>query len=163
MKIEYEVNVEFNKVVAAVLSNPRYAEFNEIRDQDVHVLAVVATRTNSATGEHEPAKVHVTCRKLTPVVKLLADGDYLVTIDYYFWTHSDETKVNAALFDALSCISVERSKKGDIKLKTRKPDYVGFCATLKHFGAWDEPQLNMREALKVSAKQFAENQKPKGA
>jgi hypothetical protein len=162
MKTEYEVNAEFTKDVDAIVNEKRYVEFNPIREQELKITSILAIRTNNE-GEHvEPKGNPIVCRKLAPVYQLLTGAAFVVVGDYYFWTHADDIKKKAAIHRAIMTINVERNKKGEISLKTRKPDIQEFRATVAHFGAWNEGLLDMREALKTSAKQFAESQKPKG-
>jgi hypothetical protein len=157
---EYEVNDQFAKDLAVVLSDTGFREFNAIREQELKVLAVICTRTK-ANGEYiEPKGIAITCKRVPPVYQLLTNAHYLVVCDYYFWTHAPDREKTAALHHALSAISVERTKKGVIKLKTRKPEIQVFRSTLTRFGAWNAPLVDAEEALKISAKAFAESRKP---
>jgi hypothetical protein len=164
MNTEYEVNKKFAEDVDAIVNNTRFVEFNPLREQEIKISSVVVTRTNDE-GEHVPPPGGeadaIRCVKLSPVLQLLTEVSYLILGDHYFWTHADEIKKNAAIHRALMTINVEKSKEGKIVLKKRKPTIQEFPATVAHFGAYNECLLDMREALKTSAKQFAENQKPR--
>lgn len=159
--IEYEVNAKFAKDVTDMMADASLVEFNPIREQEVEILTLIKTQTDSK-GEHvEPKGNPVVCKKIPPAYQLLTKGKYLIVGDYYFWTHATDLQKNAAIHRALSTVGVERSKKGLIVLKTRKPDVQEFRATIARFGAWNEPLLDAREAFKTAAKSFAESQKPK--
>jgi hypothetical protein len=161
MKTEYEINAEFQKDVNALVEDKTMVEFNPIREQELRIVAVVCIRTNNE-GEHEqPKGCPVKCTKLSPIIRLLTEHHYLVVGDYYFWTHANEIQKKAAIHRALMSINVEKSKTGEIKLKTRKPEIQEHRATIARFGAFSEELVDMKEAFKMAAKQFTESQKPK--
>jgi hypothetical protein len=156
---EYEVNAQFASDVQAVLAKRIYTEFSQIREQEIKILTEICTRTNE-DGEHLECKGNpITCRKIPPQFQTLTDGHYLVVGDYYFWTHASDDQKNAAIHRALSAIDVGLDKKGRIKLKTKKPEIQEFRTTITRFGAWNEPLVDAKEALKISANLFAEKQK----
>lgn len=158
---EYEVNAQFSRDVEAVLGDAHLVELNPIREHKIPITAVLVTRTNNE-GEHEKPKGNpMRCMKLSPVYKLLTGYWFVIVGDYYFWTHAAVIEKEAAIHRALMTINVERNSQGSVSVKTRKPDIQEFRATVAHFGAWNEGLIDMREALKTSAKEFAERNRPK--
>ena len=163
MSIEYEINAKFTADVDAIIANKKFVELSPLREQEVKITSVLVVRTNNE-GEHVPPPGDgdpIRCMKLSPVFQLLTGMAYVILGEYYFWTHEDEIKRNAAIHRAVMTINVERNKAGKIILKKRKPTIQEFPSTIAHFGAYNECLLDMREALRTSAKQFAESQKPK--
>jgi hypothetical protein len=153
--IEYSINAQFQKDVEAVMQSPKFTEFKLMRELEVRIMPVICTHTNN-DDEHVQGKGSpMSCKKLSPLYQLLTDHHYILIGDYYFWTHADERRRDAAIHSALYSINVERSKAGAIKLKTRKPDINEHSATITRFGAYTEPLENCLEAFKQSAKLFA--------
>lgn len=160
--IEYEVNAKFAKDVEAVLGNNSFTEFNPLREQEVQILTEICTRTDKE-GEHVECKGNpIVCKKIPTQYAVLIGkkAHYLMVGDYYFWTHASDTQKDAAIHRALSSIKVDKDKKGKIRLGRQPPEIQEYRATVARFGAWNEPLVDMKEALKTSAKLFAEKQKP---
>jgi hypothetical protein len=157
---EYENHAGFAKEIKNIVDNPKYPELESIREQELVILSLLVIRT-STKGEPIEGKRPVVCRKLPPEIKTLTGGHYLILGDHYFWTHQDEIKKEAALFSALMTIDISINKYGSLVLKRRNPDIVEHTATLRHFGAYQPHLIDLRDALKSAAKQFAENQQAK--
>jgi hypothetical protein len=161
--IEYEQNQDFSQAVYEMLADKTITEFNPLREYEVKVFALLCIRTDK-DGEHvEGTGAPVVCKKISPPFQVLTKGHYLIIGEYYFWTHANEIAQKAALHRALMQIEVEKDdEKKTLKFKSRKPDIQEFRSTVARFGAWNESLLDFREAFKISAKAFAESQKPKG-
>jgi hypothetical protein len=155
---EYDINQEFCNAVEAMLADDKYEELNPIREQELQIFSMLVVRHNTKGEPLPPKDPPVVCRRIPPVFEALTKGHYVVLADHEFWTHSAKLVQDAALHCALSAILVEVSDKG-VKLKTKAPDFVGYRTNVKRFGAWKPPLVDIRDALKQSAKQFAENAK----
>jgi len=159
--IEYIEHKEFSDAVEEMLSDVSVVEFNPIREQDITVLSLVVVRTNTDGEEEEPKGKPIVCKKISPLFTALTKAHYLLVCDNYFWNHADGTQQKAALHHALMQINVEKTKKGAIKLGTRKPEVQEFRSTVARYGAYTENLLDFRQAFQRSAKQFVENTKAK--
>lgn len=159
--IEYEDNKEFKTAIEKMLADKSLVELNPIREHEIVIFSLICIRTDT-DGEYVQCKgPPITCRKIPPPFQSLTGGHYLVIADYYFWNHADEIKQRANLFHALMHIDVEKTEKGELKIGTRKPEVQVFRSEVARFGAHNEVLLDIREALKQSAKQFAQSLKPK--
>lgn len=158
---EYDPNKELSDAVEDMLGDAEYPEFNPIREQELQIYSLMCVRED-AKGEPVKCKgAPIVCRKIPAIYQALTKGGhYVVVADNNFWTHANEIQQQAALHHALMSIQVEVTDKGGIKLQTRKPDVMEHSATVAHFGAWNEDLLCLRDALKQSAKQFAEKVNP---
>lgn len=154
---EYVQDAALDSLVKKIISGNDPA-LNAIRDQELKIVAVMKVRTN-ADGEHEqnsgpPAKI----MKVNDLWKLFTDAHYLLVVDYYFFNHA--SCVEAMLFNALCEIDV-KTKDGEVKLATKKPEIQVFAATLQKYGAFDETLLGMKEwmneAKSKAAKSFADS------
>lgn len=159
--IEYEKSKELSDAVDDMLADTSVVEFNPIREQDITVFSLMAIRTNTEGEEEEPKGKPITCRKIPTVFAELTEGHYLIVADNYFWNHTDDNQKKAALHHALMQINVEKNKKGEIKLGTRKPEVQEFRSTIARFGAYNDTLLDFRQAFQASAKQFTESKKVK--
>lgn len=155
--IEYIEHNEFSEAVENMLADTSIVEFNPIREQDIRVLSFVVVRTNADDEEVEPKGSPIVCKKIPPLYALIAKALYMVVCDNYFWNHADEIQQKAALHHALMQINVEKTKKGAIKLGTRKPEVQEFRSTVARYGAYTESLLDFRQAFQNSAKKFVES------
>ena len=159
---EYEENPEFKAAVEKMLADKTLVEFNSIREhENITVLTLLCSRTD-AKGEFVACKgPPIVCRKIPAPFEAITGAHYLLIADYYFWNHANEIQQKANLFHALMCINIEDTEKGEVKTSTRKPEVQVFRSEVARFGAHNDVLLDIREALKQSAKQFAENMKAK--
>ena len=160
--IEYEDNKEFKIAIEKMLADKSLAELNPIRENEaVTIFSLLCIRTDK-DGEHIQCKgAPITCRKIPAPFQALTGGQYLVIADYYFWNHANEHQQKAKLYHALMHIDIEKGDDDELKLGIRKPDVQVYPSEVARFGAHTDGLLNVQDALKQSAKQFAESLRSK--
>ena len=160
--IEYEDNKEFKIAIEKMLADKTLTELNPLRENEsVTIFSLLCIRTNKQDEYVQGKGPTIVCRKIPGPFQALTGGHYLVIADYYFWNHADELQQRAKLYHALMHIDIDKNDEGELKLGTRKPNVQVFTSEVARFGAHTEGLLDIREALKQSAKQFAETLKPK--
>jgi hypothetical protein len=156
--IEYEDNPDFKQAIERMLARTDYPEFNAIREhEDVNIFGLLCIRTDK-DGEHVEGKGDpVVCRKIPAPFQVLTGGQYLLIADYYFWTHADVEQQEAKLYHAFMHIKIEEGKEeGELKFGIHQPDVRAYASEIYHYGAHTLALRDVSEALKRSAKQFAE-------
>lgn len=153
-KTEYVTDDELTNAVSGLLSN--VPQLQALRDCEVVILCCMKVRMDD-DGETEPPKGSpVKLKKLSDVDRLFAEGNahYILTMDYHFWKHATEKQQMAKLFDELMDIKPEPTEAG-LKLKKREASVdVKHVETLELFGAFDEPTLLVRDAMKNVGKRL---------
>lgn len=149
-KTEYVTDDELTKAVSNLLGEERLPELQALRENEVVILCCMKVVMDD-DGETEPPEGGpVKLKKLSDMERLFVEGNahYILTMDYHFWKHASERQRTAKLFDTLLDIKPEPTE-GGLKLKKRAPDVdVKHAATLALFGAYDEPTLLLRDAMK---------------
>ena len=156
-KTEYTTDDGLDRRVKEIIEKSAHPALHQIRQQELKIVPVMKIRTTEE-GEHEqnpgpPAKV----LKVNDMWKLFTDAHYILEVDYYFFNNAN--CVDAVIFNTLCAIDV-KTKDGEIKLATKKPDIQVFAATLQVYGAFDDMLLGMREWMNTAktkaAKSFAD-------
>ena len=150
--IEYDLNKDLSTALAEMQANVEFTEFNELRENEIIVLACVRIRMDD-DGETQPCKGDVVMlKKVTPLEKLFITKKphYFMVVDHHAWTNAHETARAAMLHRGLMRIAVEKGETG-IKLGMRKPDIAEFTATVRRFGAFSDVLCDLRDAFRSSA------------
>ncbi|MGA2248602.1 MAG: putative metallopeptidase [Verrucomicrobiota bacterium] len=157
---EYEENPEFKTAIDKMLADTTIVEFNPIREHpEVLIFSLLCIRTNKDGDHIEHKGEPIICRKIAAPFQALTGGHYLVIADYYFWNHANPIQQEAQLYHALMHINIEVDKEEEdedkkLKLGIRRPEVHVFPSEVLRFGAHTAGLLDIREALKQSAKQL---------
>jgi hypothetical protein len=154
MPTEYEQNDEIQTAIVDMLGQEGFADLNPIREHEVKILSALCIRTDKNGEDAECKGDPVTLKKVGAMEKLFVDADYIVVIDRTTWNTASEVKQHAIIHRGLSKIDIKVTK-GAIMLGTKKPDIVEFSTTLGHFGAYNEPLLQARDAMLSISKNVA--------
>lgn len=134
MPVEYELSSEIQEALDEMLCSTDYAEFQDLRTNEVAVAGATKIKMSEADMEIQPIPgPAVKLVKLNDVARLFTDKHYAVVVDAYFWRCSSDNEKLVGLHRALMQIQVDR-QDDVIKLKTRRPDVQEFSATLIRFG-----------------------------
>jgi hypothetical protein len=136
MPTEYVEDKEMMDAVTEMLGDPKFTEFNPIREHEVKIDVRSCVRTDKH-GENQKAKAEpITLKKVGQAERSIVDTDYILIVDNSAWAESN-------------------AGEGKIKVGTRKPDVVEFTETIVRFGAYRECILNLRDAMTLASKQVA--------
>jgi len=153
-KTEYVTDEELTNAVSQLLTT--VPQLKALRDCDVVILCCMRVRMDDNGETEQPKGCPVKLKKLSDLERLFVEGNahYILTMDYHFWKNSNERQHTAQLFDELMGIKVETSETG-LKLKKRDATVtVRHVETVELFGAFDDPTLALREAMKNVGKRM---------
>jgi hypothetical protein len=154
MPTEYVEDKEMMDAVTEMLGDPKFTEFNPIREHEVKIDVRSCVRTDKH-GENQKAKAEpITLKKVGQAERSIVDTDYILIVDNSAWAESNDVQRNAIIHRGLMKIDIEAGE-GKIKVGTRKPDVVEFTETIVRFGAYRECILNLRDAMTLASKQVA--------
>lgn len=161
IQTEYSQEKELDDALAKILSEtPELANVNN----HCKVVACFSIKTND-NEENVPTKgAKISLRKVSPAVQvfLRPKADFLLVVDYFFWTNATETEKRGKLIRTLTRIGVENTNNG-IKLSIRPWDIQENIAAIKACGVFDEEGSRAKEAYdrvrvqREAAQELADN------
>jgi len=132
--VEYEISTEVQEALNEMLWSTDYAEFQDLRMNEIAVAGATKIKMNEPNMEIQPAPgPAVKLVKLNDIARLFTDKHFVIVVDTYFWRHSSDAEKLVGLHRALMQIQVNR-QDDVVKLKTCRPDVQEFSATLIRFG-----------------------------
>jgi|OpeIllAssembly_1097287.scaffolds.fasta_scaffold112671_2 hypothetical protein len=144
IQTEYSQEKELDDALAKILSEtPELASVNN----HCKVVACFSIKTND-NEENVPTKgAKISLRKVSPAVQvfLKPKADFMLVVDYFFWTNATETEKRGKLIRTLTRIGVENTNNG-IKLSIRPWDIQENIAAIKACGVFDEESSRAKEA-----------------
>ena len=149
-KTEYVPDEDLTPLVNAVMANEELTELQDIRDNSITIHCCMRVKLDS-NGDSKPYKgAPCKLKKVSDAERAFMhdNAQYVLIMDYGFWNGANERQRVAHIFDALQDIEIEDGKSGP-KLKKRASDVIiNHMATIRRFGAFDEPTLNLQECYK---------------
>ena len=149
-KTEYIPDDELTKAVSGLLTDEKLPELQALRENEVIILCCMKVVMDEDGETEPPTGGPVKLKKLSDLERLFIQDNahYILTMDYHFWKEANERQQMARLFDALMDIKPEKTDAG-LKLKKRQPGIeMKHPQTYGYFGAFDEPALVLRDAMK---------------
>lgn len=163
--VDYDINPKLNEIVNDLLANEAFGEFEDIRNAELRVLAVLRVQTDKE-GEHvEKTGIKVELKKIPAMLLPFLEGGYVLVVDYYAFTHYNVTRFEALLHKAMMSIQVEEADGGGWSIKPRKPDIVEYNATISRYGAYEEKLVildtilsGIDKSARITASKIADSQ-----
>jgi hypothetical protein len=172
--IEYSQEKELDDALASVLADtPLLAEVvNHCK-----VAACFITRENDQEEQVPGKGDKIALKKVSPVMQVFMrpKADFILVVDYYFWTNATEKEKKGKLIRTLTRIGIENTNNG-VKLSIRPWDIQENVNAIKACGVFDEMGSRAKEAfdrcrvkietteamLANQAKEAASKAEPKG-
>ena len=134
MPTEYEVRQDLTDEVDRVFSGP---DFGTVREFGVIIKSCLIIKTVGDDSEDfapcrgDAAKL----KKIGPPFSTFMDGHFILVFDAGVWENfHGTTRVECAIHKALMRIQAEVSDSGDLKVRTRNPDFQEFSSTIRRYG-----------------------------
>jgi len=131
--VEYELSGTVQQLIDSMIGNPALSEFSPLREYDVKVIGFEKFKINK-DEELVKAGAVFDMKKVSPLQKILIQGDYLLSFDRYSWTNFTQDERSASIHLALMGIDIKTNTDGDVKYGAKRPDLVLHTATIVRFG-----------------------------
>ena len=146
---EYSVEKELTEAVDAIVNDKQFTELSLLPMAKVKACFRIRMGED---GETVPSKgPAAVLRKVSPVDKVFMrdPSAYILVVDYHAWKNIG-AKQTSMLHEALQAANVE-NKDGELKIGApHKPDITAYSKNIRHFGAWNNMLLDLRETLRTS-------------
>lgn len=144
VQTEYSQETELDSALAKTLADtPGLQNVND----HAKVGACFMIRTNE-NEENVPSKGEkVALKKITPLMKAFFKPkfDFIVVVDYYFWTNATESEKQGKFIRALSRIGIDNTENG-VKLSIRPWDIQENILAIRACGVFDDMGSRAKEA-----------------
>lgn len=145
IQTEFSQEKELDEALAKILSDtPELSAVNN----HCKVVACFSIKTND-NEENVPTKsAKVALKKVPPPMQvfLKPKADFVLVVDYYFWTNATEKEKRGKIIRTLTRIGVDNTDSG-IKLSIRPWDIQENIAAIKACGVFDEEGSRAKEAF----------------
>lgn len=144
IQTEFSQEKELDEALAKILSET--AELSAVNNH-CKVVACFSIKTND-NEENVPTKsAKVALKKVPPSMQvfLKPKADFVLIVDYYFWTNATEKEKRGKIIRTLTRIGVDNTDSG-IKLSIRPWDIQDNIAAIKACGVFDEEGSRAAEA-----------------
>lgn len=145
IRTEYSQEKELDDALAkALASTPQLA--NVTNHCKVAACFVMKQNDKEETVPGKGDKVAL--KKVSPLMQVFMrpKADFIVVVDYYFWTNATEREKKGRLTRALTRIGIENTDNG-VKLSVRPWDIQENVAAIKACGVFDEMGSVAKEAF----------------
>lgn len=144
IQTEFSQEKELDEALAKILSEtPELSAVNN----HCKVVACFSIKTND-NEENVPTKsAKIALKKVPPPMQvfLKPKADFVLVVDYYFWTNATEKEKRGKIIRTLTRIGVDNTDSG-IKLSIRPWDIQDNIAAIKACGVFDEEGSRAAEA-----------------
>jgi hypothetical protein len=144
-RIEYSQEKELDDALAKVL-----ADTPELANVVNHckVAACFVMRQNDQEEQVPGKGDKIALKKVSPATQVFMrpKADFILVVDYYFWTNATEKEKKGKLIRTLTRIGIENTNNG-IKLSIRPWDIQENVAAIKACGVFDEMGSRAKEAF----------------
>ena len=147
---EYCLENSLNTALAAVVADESFTEFAALRSNDIQFLVAQMVKMDKQEVEQATSGPPVVVRRISPADAVFLEGfHFKVYVCAYRWGLANEEQRRAMLHRALKSINVELKENG-LKLSRRKADVETFQDTIRRFGSWEQPLIEVRENLALA-------------